>query len=158
MDQTNLLKEIILDNKLIQGVLSNLRTKSEDNFSKVDLKPVLIKEELKYHFSYYYTDKVTHKNLDPNETINEIEYLLANIFKQAMIFTKEADYQILISKKGKANILKKKPTKKTIDLSHDRKKKYIGKSSWFSGQQERQSFVEFLIQLGSGCRYIGSPI
>lgn len=139
MEQKNLLEEIIIDNKLIHGVFSNLRKKTEDGFSKVDVKPVLIKEELKYQFSFYYANKVIHKNLNPGESINEIEELLNSIFKQAMIFTIEADYQILISKKGKVNILKKKPTKKSIDVSHNRKKRYI---------LEDGDPVDFLIRLG----------
>ena len=139
MEEERLLKEIIIDNSLILGVFSNLKRKSDDSFSKVDVKPVLIKEELKYQFSFYYSNKVLHKNLDPAEAIDEIEDLLNNIFKQAMIFTIDADYQILISKKGKTNILKKKATKKSVDLSHNRKKKYI---------LEDGEPVDFLIRLG----------
>lgn len=139
MEEKNLLKEIIIDNKLIQGVLSNLRKKSEDSFSKVDVKPVLIKGKLKYHLSFYYTNKVIHKNLNPEEAVNEIEGLLESVFKQAVLFTIEADYQILISKKGKVKILKKKPSKESIDLSHNRKKKYL---------LEDGEPVDFLIRLG----------
>ncbi len=139
MEEERLLKEIIIDNSLILGVFSNLKRKSDDSFSKVDVKPVLIKEELKYQFSFYYSNKVLHKNLDPAEAIDEIEDLLNNIFKQAMIFTIDADYQILISKKGKTNILKKKATKKSMDLNHNRKKKYI---------LEDGEPVDFLIRLG----------
>ena len=139
MERSNLLEEIIIDNKLIQGVFSNLRKKSEDGFNKVDVKPVLIKEELKYHFSFYYSNKVIHKNLNSEEAINEIKKLLNDVFKQGMIFTIEADYQILVSKKGKTNILKKKPTKQSIDLTHNRKKKYILEDGYP---------VDFLVHLG----------
>ena len=64
MERKDLIKRIIDEEILIQGVLSNLRKKSQDSFTKVDIKPVLLKEGLRYQFAYYYTNKVLHKNLD----------------------------------------------------------------------------------------------
>ncbi|MBU5425604.1 SAM-dependent methyltransferase [Tissierella pigra] len=134
-----LLDEIILNNEIIYGVISNLRKKGEDGFTKVTMKPVLIKDDVKLQFTYEYKTKVIHKNLELNESIKEIGRLLDEEFKQGIIFTKKADYQILISKKGKVNILKKKPTKEDLDLSHNRKKSYI--------IQEGEP-VDFLVRLG----------
>lgn len=134
-----LLNESVLNNEFIFAVLSNLRKKDEEGFNKIDIKPVLIKDEIKFQFTYYYKTKVIHKNLEPLETISEIEELLIESFRQAMIFTKESDYQILISKKGKINILKKEPTRENLDLSHNRKKNYI---------IEDNKPVDFLIRLG----------
>ena len=134
-----LMDEIILNNEIIYGVISNLRKKNEDSFTKVSIKPVLIKDIVKLQFTYEYKNKVIHKNLGYSESIDEIERLLIEEFKQAVIFTKKADYQILISKKGKINILKKKPTKEDLDISHNRKKSYI--------IQEGEA-VDFLVRLG----------
>ena len=134
-----LLNEIILNNEITYGVLSNLRIKDEESFSKVIIKPVLIQKEIRLQFAYEYRNKVLHKNLEPLSSINEIEKLLTHKFKQGMIFTKEADYQLLINKKGEASILKKKPTKKQLDFSHNRKKSYI---------IEDGEPVDFLIRLG----------
>lgn len=134
-----LLTDIIENEKLIQMVLSNPRKKDEDSFNKINIKPVLIKDEIKLQFTYSYTKKELHSNLELGESIGEILDLLENTFKQANIFTINADYQILISKKGKVNILKKKATKESIDLSHNRKKVYI---------LEDGKPVDFLIKLG----------
>lgn len=140
MDEViKLLEEIILNDEIIYGVLSNLRRKDEESFNKVTIKPVLIKDEIKLQFTYEYKNKVLHKNLEASEFISEAEKLLIENFKQGIIFTKEADYQILVNKKGKVNILKKKPTKEKIDLSHNRKKSYI---------IEDGEPVDFLIRLG----------
>lgn len=138
-DISLLFKDIILEKKLIYGVLSNLKNKGEDTFNKVNIKPVLIKEEEKLQFTFEYEKKVLHKNLDSLEAVEELEKLLEEYFRQAMLFTTEADYQILISKKGKSTILKKKPTKANIDLSHNRKKTYI---------IEEGTPCDFLIRLG----------
>lgn len=133
------LEKTIGNNDLILGVLSNLRKKSDDSFNKVDIKLVLIKDELNYQFTYNYKTKVIHKNLNSKEAIDEIMLLLNDTFKQGILFTSEADYQILISKKGSATILKKKPTKEATDFTHNRKKNYI---------LEDGDPVDFLIRLG----------
>ncbi|WP_427340162.1 class I SAM-dependent methyltransferase [Caloranaerobacter sp. DY30410] len=120
-----LLHDIIDKNSLIYGVLSKVKVKDEQNFSKVTIKPVLIKNSVNIQFTYHYKNKVMHKNIKLNESSNEIVKLIDTYFRQAVLFTTEADYQILISKKGKVKILKKKPTKSLVDLSHNRKKNYL---------------------------------
>jgi len=138
-EATVLINEIVQSEKLIHAVFSNLKMKNEATFNKVNTKPVLIKDVKKLQFTYEYEKKVIHKNLDSSEAFEEILSLLRNHFKQAMIFTTEADYQILINKKGKATVLKKKPTKENVDLSHNRKKSYI---------IEEGKPNDFLIRLG----------
>ncbi|NMB07147.1 MAG: SAM-dependent methyltransferase, partial [Tissierellia bacterium] len=133
-----LLEKIILNEEIIDGNLSNPRKKDEKSFNKVDIKPVLIKDEIKIQFTYNYKTKVIHENLSLYESTEKIGKLLKN-FRQGMFFTKEADYQILISKKGKVKILEKSPTKMEIDLSHNRKKEYIIKED---------VPCDFLIRLG----------
>lgn len=135
----SLLESIISKEELIHGVLSNLRKKNDLAYSKVDIKPVLIRDEIKYQFTYNYKNKVIHSNLNEAEAILEVENLLAQKFKQGVFFTLDANYQILISKRDKITILKKKATKKELDLSHNRKKSYII-------QDGRP--VDFLIRLG----------
>ena len=126
MDQIEaLLKEQLLEESIIYAVLSNLRKKDEESFTKVNIKPVIIKDELRYQFTYEYKTRVIHKNLTPDETIDEVKSLMENMFKQAVIFSEGADYHILISKKGKVSILKKKATKEDVDLTHNRTKTYI---------------------------------
>ncbi|MGF7059097.1 class I SAM-dependent methyltransferase [Brassicibacter mesophilus] len=134
-----LLEDTVIGEKLIYGVISNLRSKNAIEYTKVTLKPVLIKNQKHIQFTYEYSNKVLHKNLSFEEGIDETTELLNSYFKQCVLFTTEADYQILISKKGKVTILKKKPTRSSVDLSHNRKKIYI---------IEENRPCDFLIRLG----------
>ena len=134
-----LLKEQFLNKTVIYSVLSNRKTKDENDFNKVNIKPVMIKDELKYQFTYEYNTKVIHKNLTNEESIKEINLLLAESFKQGVLFSKDGDYHILISKKGKVNILKKKASKEEGGLNHNRVKTYI---------IEEGVPCDFLIRLG----------
>lgn len=134
-----LLKKEMKEEGFIYGVLSGIRKRSEATYNKVTIKPVLIKDEILFQFTYYYDKKVKHQNLEMNEAEKSISDLLKCYFKQGMVYTISADYQILVSKKGKMKILKKAPTKKQVDLSHNRKKKYI---------IEEDKPCSFLIRLG----------
>lgn len=110
---------------LISGIFSNLRKKEGAEYQKVDVRPVVIKGQKLYQFSYHYPKKVTHENLEAKASAEKIKALMAGYFRQGQLYTAEGDYQILISKKGSGTILKKPPSKKAQDLSHNRKKSYI---------------------------------
>lgn len=119
-----LIEKIIKEESLISCVLSNIRKKDPEKYDKVTIRPVILKEELIYQFTYNYKKKVIHENLK-KEIMTEKIMTLFDQFKQGQFFTKDADYQILISKKYKAKILKKSPTKKATNLEHNRKKNYV---------------------------------
>lgn len=134
-----LIEDIIQEERLIYGVLSKVNKKSEEKYNKVTIKPVLIKGEMLFQLTYHFDKKVNHKNLDSVDIIGELTELIHRHFKQVVLFTMDADYQVLISKKGKINILKKAPTREKTDLRHNRKKNYI---------LEENKPNSFLIKLG----------
>ncbi|WP_053955495.1 class I SAM-dependent methyltransferase [Inediibacterium massiliense] len=119
----NLLDEVIQEESLIDCMISNVRKKEE--YNKISIRPILLKEKLMYQFTYHYDKKVVHENVEKDQMLGKMISLFETNFKQGQIYTKEADYQILISKKFKVKILKKAPTKKQKNLSHNRKKNYI---------------------------------
>ncbi|AOZ94746.1 SAM-dependent methyltransferase [Paenibacillus crassostreae] len=124
---------------MIMATLSQLRKKEGIPYTKVQIKPVELKNELYYQFSYFESNKVAHKNVTTIEATRVIKELFEQTFRQGMICTPEADYQILISKKFKVSILTKSPTKSEIDLSHNRKKQYV---------LEEGQPIPFLVELG----------
>ncbi|MTI47047.1 class I SAM-dependent methyltransferase [Sporosalibacterium faouarense] len=134
-----LLEDVIMNEKIIYGVLSNLKQKNGVEFNKVSLKPVKIKSEIVIQLTYHIGKKVEHYNLSYTEGVDRLEELMIKYFKQTNLFTTEADYQIFINKKGKNKILKKKPTKEKAPLSHNKKKNYI---------IEEGDLCPFLIKLG----------
>ncbi|OWR26470.1 SAM-dependent methyltransferase [Saccharibacillus sp. O23] len=135
-----LLGAVLPEGKLVTATLSQPRRKEEGAYTKVAVKPVLLKNELHYQLAYHYEKKVTHDNLTPDDAFAKLSDLLENEMRQALFCTLEADYQVLISKKGKTGILKKPPTKKEApNLSHNRKKTYV--------LDEGQP-VPFLVELG----------
>lgn len=120
-----LIESIIHQTELIFCVLSGMRSSVLGAYTKVDLKPVLIKETLQYQVTFYEGEKVRHQNLTPDEAIGFLNAHLGIYFKQAQFFTKSNDYQILFSKKGKGTVLKKPPSRFVVDLNHNRVKQYL---------------------------------
>lgn len=124
MNANDLIKDIIDNKELIQLVLSNKKNKELD-YNKINIRPIQMKDNFMYQFTYVYSNKEIHKNLSSEETKEEIIDNINGNFKQAQMYCVNNDYQILVNKKLKANVLKKKATKKSLDISHNRKKKYI---------------------------------
>ena len=120
-----LIEKIINEETIIKSTFSGVRKNSEKTFNKVTIKQVIIRNEKKYQFEYFYDKNVEHKNLNNDETISEISKLIGTYFKQALINTIKSDYQILVSKKGIAKIHTKEATRKFEEPSHNKKKKYI---------------------------------
>ena len=121
----NLLREVIMSKYLISGVLSNKKNKDNINYNRVNIKPVTIKGDINVQFTYFFDNKVIHNNLSCHDAIEEILLLMNKHFKQTVLFTAKADYQIFTNKEGKERILKNKPTKEIIDYNHNKKKNYI---------------------------------
>jgi SAM-dependent methyltransferase len=136
---TELIEKLINEENIICATLSGIRNKSEKTFNKATIKKVVIKNEVKYQFEYIYDKNVEHKNLDNDETFVELYKLIKTYFKQVLINTVDADYHILISKKGEVKINKKAATKKPEEVSHNRKKKYI---------LNEGELTPFLVELG----------
>lgn len=120
-----LLEELIKAEQLISATLSKERQKGQTPYTKVSLRPLLLKESLHYQVTYHYPQKELHENLEPGEAQALILLLLQGIFRQGFLYSVDADWQVLVSKKGVVKILKHPPSKKQAELSHDRAKRYI---------------------------------
>jgi len=121
----DLIDEIFQKESLIFAAISNIQKGVEKTYKKIDIKPVLIKGERLNQVTYHYENKVLHENLTNDESAEKLKDLMETYFRQAMLYTIDSDYQVLISKKGKVKILRKQPTRNSVDLSHNRKKAYL---------------------------------
>lgn len=132
----NIFKDSIEKNIFIKAIASSPVDKNQE-YSKVNLKPVRIKDEIFIQFEEFKDKKVYHENICFSSAMLKIENILES-FKQILISVNGVDYQIL---KGKNDFnLKKSENKKELkDLDHNKKKNYI---------IEEGTPVPFLIKLG----------
>jgi SAM-dependent methyltransferase len=121
----SLFEQVLTDQTLISGVFSNTRTPGAQTYQRVTIKPVMVRQQYLYQFAYYERDKVRHHNQTVPEALSTVTSLLENEFKQANVFTSDADVQILINSKQQARIKRKPPTKKAQTPQHNRTKNHL---------------------------------
>lgn len=134
-DIFNILKNIIIEKKLIKAVFSN-NEKSYDT-KKIILKPVEIKGNYFIQFEEFKENRAYHSNLDCNSSIENI-FTLLDCFKQFLITSENLEIQILKNKKG-FSLKKKEISKQKISLNHNSTKNYI---------LNENTEIPFLIKLG----------
>ena len=117
-----LAKSLTID--FISATISNPRTK--DGITKVKVRGIKKKDELLFQFEEFKNNQAFHKNLSAEEAAAYLEELMTE-FKQLQMETRQAVYQVLVSKKGKMTIKKKSQSGcvKEADFSHNRTKNYI---------------------------------
>lgn len=138
MEELQRLFDTVLNKDFIRAVISNPREKG--GIVKVKIRPLELKGQLVFQFESFTAKQAFHKNLDRDAAVQELSGC-AGEFRQMQIETADAEYTVLISKKGKATIKRKQRREKAqaADLSHNRQKRYI---------LEEGKFVPFLRDLG----------
>lgn len=124
MEKLHELLQDVLNTELIQGIISNPRTK--DGILKIKVRPIVKKDLLFFQFESFKGKQAFHENLTLEEAKCRIlEYM--GDFKQLQLHTKTMVYTVLISKKGTVTVQKKKQSMdvKAVSLDHNRNKNYI---------------------------------
>ncbi|MBE5961106.1 MAG: SAM-dependent methyltransferase [Lachnospiraceae bacterium] len=144
--------EQYINEQLEQVIISN--SADPDQISKVKIRPVILKQTIKYQATSYCGQKVLHDNFDKEGLLLKLPEWFEGLFKQIEIRSAYGQVNVMISKKGKVTIKEKKAKleKKddTSDASwqplqpikvqeHNRKKRYI---------IEEGTPVPFLVDLG----------
>lgn len=130
-------------NSALTGELAGItisNVKSGELGEKIKIRPVLLKDQLKFQVTFYRGTKVIHKNYEKKELLTDIPLWLGEYFKQMQAEFGDMQASVLVSKKGKVTIKTKRTgCKKQAVLEHNRKKKYI---------LEEGKPVPFLVDLG----------
>lgn len=103
---TALFAEVFSDDSLMKIIFSAKRRKSLE-YSKVTLRPMQIGGRLKYQAEYTYPKKVTHSNLDAADARSLALRLICEEFKQANVFARGSEIQILAAKPETPRIIRK---------------------------------------------------
>ena len=138
MENLKLLLQENLNQEFLAAVLSAPRDKSGVEKGKV--RPLLKRGELVFQLESFCNRQAFHENLSAEEAADRIFEYMQNM-KQMQMETKQWNYTVLVSKKGKLTIKRKaqKNPNKQADMNHNRKKQYI---------LEEGTMVPFLRDLG----------
>nr|WP_251129698.1 SAM-dependent methyltransferase [Exiguobacterium sp. s21] len=117
------LADVIRQNELVTATISQPRQKSND-LRRVKLKPVLLKGEYHIQFEYQFERVMKHKNLTPDEAVNELDELLET-FRQGQFQLTASEVHFQLSKKFKVTFKERETAVKQVKLSHNREKQYV---------------------------------
>ena len=140
MDELRKLLEDSLTEGLYQIVVSGPRC--VEGASKIKVRPVVLREGLRFQLCFYVGKQVLHENLTDKEAAGRLKEEVITRFRQMEVETVAFRAVALVSKKGKVSIkiknrLQEIPRK--IELSHNRVKQYI---------LEEGKPIPFLVDLG----------
>ena len=89
----------------------------------VYVKPIILRNEKMYSFTYRYERRDETKNYDAEQSLEIITNLITEIFLNASLFTLMEDVTLLISKKGKATVMTKAvKEQREQNVEHDKVK------------------------------------
>lgn len=120
----NIIEENVANTSLIYVVFASPLNKSDNKFKKIIVKPMSSNDNVIYQLEKFTDKQAFHENVEQN-TIVEKLVDLSELYKNINIFTVDADYQVLVSKKGSVRIVKLSPTKTMSISTHNKTKKYI---------------------------------
>ena len=130
-----LLKENFENKNITKCIFSNM--KGDYEYTKIIIKPLIIKNNFIYQFEQFKNNKAYHSNLTVEESIQKLSTIIET-FYQYVVFTTEADIQIIRGKKD-FNMKSTCNQKEICSLEHNKIKKYI---------LEEGTPIPFLIRLG----------
>ena len=124
MDELRKLLQENLNIDFISAILSNPRNK--DAIQKIKVRPILKKDTLLFQLESFQNNQAFHENMEVEKACEKLLEHMENM-KQMQLETQKCSYSVLVSKKGKITIKSKlkKGDRKKINMSHDRKKKYV---------------------------------
>ena len=112
------LDQRIKSEHFVRAVLSGRRRNMQTEFERIDIKPVLIKEELKWQIISSDGKKDIAKNVEIDFNFTQ---LFSSGYANLVVDTQTESYQVRISKKDEALVSVSK-VNLSRDLSHDRQK------------------------------------
>jgi SAM-dependent methyltransferase len=115
------LDQRIKSEHFVRAVLSGRRRNMQTEYERIDIKPVLIKEEIKLQIISSDGKKDITKNVEIDFNFTE---LLISGYANLQVDTQSESYQVRISKKDEALVSVSK-VKLSRDLSHDRQKQRV---------------------------------
>jgi len=112
------LDQRIKSEHFVRAVLSGRRRNMQTEFERIDIKPVLIKEEIKWQIISSDAKKDITKNVEVDFNFTQ---LFSSGYANLVVDTQTESYQVRISKKDEALVSVSK-VKLSRDLLHDRQK------------------------------------
>ena len=126
----NKLESSLKDGSFVKLTLSKPNKSQVETYGRMSadirnvyVKPIILRNEKMYSFTYRYERRDETKNYDAQQSLEVITNLISEIFLSATLFTLTEDVTLLISKKGKATVMTKAvKEQREQNVEHDKVK------------------------------------
>ncbi|MBI3861228.1 MAG: SAM-dependent methyltransferase [Planctomycetia bacterium] len=92
-------------------VLSRKRDGVDDTCSKISVRPVEVQRQRMFQFTRHLTDRTIHENLEPVQAAQCAVELLETTFRDAALYTPQADFSIRANSEGGYRCTRKPPSR-----------------------------------------------
>ncbi len=137
-DVDALVRDLVEGESLTGASLSRPRRGDPSRPSRVTVVPIAPGGSLRYRFTAHRATRATDENLTPQATIERLVHLLGTEYRQGLLHSTDADWQVLASG-ARATLLRRPPSRPTASLAHDRVKRRL---------LPEGTPVPFLVELG----------
>jgi hypothetical protein len=137
-DVVTLVRRLLGEETLTGASLSRPRRSDPSRPSRVTVAPVAVGGALRYRFRAQVGARASDENLTPDAAAERLVHLLEAEFRQGLLQSSAADWQVLTGGKG-TKILQRPPTRPTSERAHDRAKRRV---------LAEGAPVPFLVELG----------
>jgi len=138
VDVAELVHDLVSQETLTGATLSKPRRTDPARPTRVTVDPVLVGGALRYRWRHHEPTRTTDESVAPDETERRLVHLVGGEFRQALLRSTDADFQVLAGR-GAPTVLRRKATRPRATRSHDRRKRHL---------IEEGTPVRFLVELG----------
>ena len=116
----------VLENGAIVKMTLSKPVAKNNELRNVYIKPILLKDNKMYQFTYRYERRDETKNFDTKQTMEQVRSMVPATFQNVSLFTLTEDVTLLVSKKGKPTLMCKKINEnREVDMNHDHEKQRL---------------------------------
>jgi hypothetical protein len=123
-DVATLVRRLLGEETLTGASLSRPRRSDPSRPSRVTVAPVTVGGVLRYRFTAQVGARTSDENLAPAAAAERLVRLLESEFRQGLLQSSDADWQVLTGGKG-VRILQRAPTRPATERTHDRAKRRV---------------------------------
>ena len=118
--------DLAIKNDILVKMTMSKPVSKNSELRNIYVKPILLKNNKMYQFTYRYERRDETKNFDATQTIEQVRSLVPEVFQNVSLFTITEDVTLLVSKKGKPTLMcKKVQENREQDFSHDHEKQRL---------------------------------
>lgn len=115
MTVAELVHDLVQRDALTGATLSKPRQRDTPGYAKATIRPVETKRGRRYAWTAHFATRTTTETLPPDVAEHRLAAALADEFRQGLLHSREADYQVL----GGSRVLRRPATRTSVSVAHD---------------------------------------